>query len=120
MDMKSWLARTESSDLLSVLDELNPDTLSNSGVGLLGLNTDLLENYALGVGRATEGRRLVGGSEEALLELEIGPTSFTTMVAQLARGVESPRLSFSHFGAVQNSSLADSSIREVTSGSEWI
>ncbi len=46
--------RTESSDLLSVLDQLHPDALSNSRVGLLSLNTDLLKNYALCVRRATE------------------------------------------------------------------
>lgn len=85
--------RTESGDLLSVLDQLNPDTLSDSGVGLLGLNTDLLEDDTLGVGGATERRGLVGGSEEALLVVEIGPSSLATMVAELAGGVETSRLS---------------------------
>jgi len=47
--------RTESSDLLAVLDQLDSDTLSDSGVRLLGLNTDLLEDDSLGVGRTTEG-----------------------------------------------------------------
>lgn len=43
--------RTESGDLLAVLDELNTDTLANGRVGLLGLNTDLLKDDTLGVGR---------------------------------------------------------------------
>jgi hypothetical protein len=72
---------------------LYPDTLSDSGVGLLGLNTNLLEDYALGVGRTTERRGLVGGSEETLLVVEIGPSSLATMVAELAGGVETSRLS---------------------------
>jgi len=72
---------------------LYTDTLSDGGVGLLGLNTDLLENDALGVGRSTEGRRLVGGSEETLLVVEIGPSSLAAMVAELAGGVETSWLS---------------------------
>ena len=59
--------RTESSDRLSVLDQLNPNTFPNSGVGLLCLNTDLLENYALGVRGASEWRGLESGSESTLL-----------------------------------------------------
>lgn len=46
--------RTESSDLLAVLDQLNTDTLSDGGVGLLGLNTNLLQNNSLGVRRTSE------------------------------------------------------------------
>jgi hypothetical protein len=86
--------RTESSDLLSVLDELDPDTLSDSGVGLLGLNTDLLEDDALGVGRATERRGLESGSQKTLLEGQIGPALLTAVVAQLAGGVETSWLSY--------------------------
>jgi hypothetical protein len=56
------ISRTESSNLLSVLDQLDPDALPNGRVGLLGLDTDLLENDALGVGGASEGRGLEGSS----------------------------------------------------------
>lgn len=48
------LRRTEGCDLLSVLDQLHSDALSNSRIRLLRLDTDLLKNYALGVGRATK------------------------------------------------------------------
>lgn len=47
---------TESSDLLSVLDELYPNTLSDGRVGLFGLDTNFLENDTLGVRRTTERR----------------------------------------------------------------
>jgi hypothetical protein len=87
---------TESCDLLSVLDQLDPDTLSDSGVGLLGLNTDLLEDNALGVRGATEWRGLESGSESALLIRQIGPSLLAAMVLELASGVKSTRLSFTH------------------------
>ena len=45
---------TESSNLLAVLDELHTHTLSDGGVWLLGLNTNLLEHNALGVGRTLQ------------------------------------------------------------------
>ena len=42
--------RNESSDLLSVLNELYTDAFSDSRVRLLGFDTDLLQNDALGMG----------------------------------------------------------------------
>lgn len=92
------LSRTESGDLLAVLDQLDTDTLPNGGVGLLGLDTDLLEDDALGVGGATEGRGLESGAQGTLLVTVIGPALLAAVVAQLARGVETSRLSLSHFG----------------------
>lgn len=85
--------RTESSNLLSVLDQLHPHALSDSRVRLLGLDTDLLKDDALGVGGTTERRRLVGGTKETLLVVEIGPAALTAGVLKLARGIETSRLS---------------------------
>lgn len=87
---------TESGDLLSVLDELDTHTLANSGVGLLGLNTDLLEDDSLGVGRATEGGGLEGGSEGTLLVSQISPALLLPVKAELAGGVQTTRLSCTH------------------------
>jgi len=89
---------TESSHLLSVLDELDTDTLANGRVGLLGLDSDLFKDNALCVRGTTEGRRLVRGSQKALLVVEIGPTTLTAGVLQLARGIETSWLSFTHDG----------------------
>lgn len=74
-DVDCWIRRTESSNLLAVLDELNTDTLANGRVRLLGLDTDFLEDDSLGVRRATERGGLEGGSEKALLEGLIGPAA---------------------------------------------
>jgi len=99
-EVQATVVGDESSDLLAVLNKLDLDTLADSGVGLLGLNTDLLKDDTLGVGGTTEGGGLVGGSEEALLEVQVGPASFTALVAQLAGGVQSTRLSLTHIGGI--------------------
>lgn len=62
----------ESGDLLSVLDQLDTDTLADSRVGLLGLNTDFFKDNALGVRRASSGGGLVDVAESTLLVLLIG------------------------------------------------
>lgn len=95
-DNRFHTIRTESSNLLSVLDELDFDALPDSRVGLLGLNTDLFEDDTLGVRGATERRGLEGGSEKTLLVSQIGPFAITAMVAQLAGRVETTRLALSH------------------------
>lgn len=90
--------RTESSDLLSVLDQLNSDAFSNGRVGLFGLDTDLLEHDTLGVRGATEGRRLVSCSEQTLLVVQIGPATFLSGGDELAGGVQTAGLaSVCHF-----------------------
>lgn len=65
----------EGSDLLTVLDELDSDTLSDSGVWLLSFDTELFEDNTLSVGRTTKWRRLEGSSQKSLLEGLVGPTA---------------------------------------------
>jgi len=53
--VQATITRDEGGDLLTVLDKLNTDGLTNGGVGLLSLNTDLLGNDTLGVRSTLEG-----------------------------------------------------------------
>jgi len=64
--------RYEGSDLLSILDELHPDTLANSRVGLLGFYADLLKDNAFRVRRSSCRGGLVDVSKGTLLVCFIG------------------------------------------------
>ena len=88
--------RTESGNLLPVLDQLHPDALSDGAVRLLGLDADLLEHDALCVRGTAEGGGFVGGAEEALLVVEVGPAAFAAMGAEFTGGVEATGFSFAH------------------------
>lgn len=63
--------RYESGDLLSVLNQLHTDTLPDSRVRLLGLDTDFLEDNALSVRGASGGGGLVNVTEGPLLVCKI-------------------------------------------------
>lgn len=79
---------TESSNLLSILDQLHSHTLSDGGVGLLSFDADFFEHDAFGVRGAAEGRGLVGCSEQALLVVQIGPATLFTGGDEFAGGVQ--------------------------------
>jgi hypothetical protein len=57
---------------LSVLNQLNSDTLSNSRIRLFGFNSNFLEHDTLSVRRSTSWRTSVGGSKSSLLVVVIG------------------------------------------------
>lgn len=94
--MCGFRRRTESCDLLAVLDQLNTNALSDSGVGLLGFNTDLLKDDALGVRRATERRRLESSAQSTLLIVKVGPLLILAVRSQLSGGVKTAGFASSH------------------------
>jgi hypothetical protein len=96
-EVKATVVGDESRNLLAVLDQLDTDTLSDGGVGLLGLDTDLLEDDALGVGRATEGRGLESGAQGTLLIVKVGPFLVLSVRSQLAGSVKTTGFASSHF-----------------------
>ena len=88
--VQATVMRNEGGDLLSVLDELNPGALADSGVWLLGLNSDLLDHDSLGV-RATSKWLLPLGSDVRLLVVLIGPQLRLPVQAELTSGSKSTR-----------------------------
>ena len=76
-EVEATVIGNEADDLLTVLDELDTDALANSGVRLLGLDTNLLEDDTLGVGRSTEGVGLGGGVGVRLLPSLVSPLALT-------------------------------------------
>merc|ERR550534_1153043 len=64
----------ESGDLLSILDKLHSDTLSDSRVRLLSFYTNLLKNNSLSMGSSSERIGLVSCSQICLLVILISPT----------------------------------------------
>lgn len=87
----------ESGNLLTVLDQLDSDTLSDGRVGLLGLNTNLFQHNTLGVGRTTEWRRLEGSSQQSGLVSLVSPSVVTTVNSQFSSRVKTSWFTTTHF-----------------------
>lgn len=85
----------ECSDSLVVFFELDSDTLSNTGVRLLGLNTNLLDDDTTGVGSTLEWLSPLGGLMGEFVVL-IGPKIQSSLVLKLATSSDTTRFMFSH------------------------
>lgn len=83
-EVEATVIGNESCDLLAVLDELHPDTLADSGVGLLSLHSNLLQNNALGVRGTSERVGLQSSTWVSLLVIFVMPSLISAMGAQLA------------------------------------
>ena len=88
-EVETTVIGDESCDLLSVLDELDSDTLTNSRVRLLSLNTNLLKNNSLGVRGSTERIGLPSGSQVSLFVVLVGPDLVAPVVDVLTGGLDS-------------------------------
>ena len=91
-EVQATVTGDEASDLLTVLDELDTDALTDGRVRLLSLNAELLEHDALGVRRASEGVSLQLGAQMSLVVLLVGPPLDPAVVLELARRADTPRL----------------------------
>lgn len=93
--VEAAIAGDEGGNLLSVLDELYADALSDSRVGLLSLNSHLLKDNSLGHGGSVEGVGLQSGEGVGLAVLLISPFLLSSVGAELPSCVNSGCLS--HF-----------------------
>merc|ERR1719167_805933 len=95
---------TESCDLLSVLDELNSDTLTDSRVRLLSLNTNLLKNNSLCVRCSSEGISLPSCSQVSLLVIFVSPNLVSPVLHVFTGGSDSSWLTHLCFSCRSESS----------------
>merc|ERR1712211_51157 len=85
----------ESSDLLTVLDQLYTDALSDGRVRLLSLNADLFKNDSLGVRSSSERIGLPTGSQMGFLVIFVSPDLVTAIVHVLTSSTKTTWLT--HF-----------------------
>ena len=85
----------EASDSLVVFFELDSDALSNTGVGLLGLDTDFFDDDARGVGGTLEGLPPLSSLVREL-PLLVSPQIKSALVLQLATSTNTTWFMFAH------------------------
>ena len=87
--VQATITRDESGDLLSVLDELNTNGLTDSRVRLLSFNAQLFDDNTLSVGSSLEGVGLPDGTELLLLVGVLGPEVVLVQGVELSSRADS-------------------------------
>jgi len=88
-EVQATVLGDEGGDLLGILDQLNPHALPDGRVRLLGLDTDLLKDDALGVRGSTEGIGLPPGAQVSFFVVLIGPNLVPSVGDVLTSGLDS-------------------------------
>uniref|UniRef100_A0A8C0VZU4 Uncharacterized protein n=1 Tax=Castor canadensis TaxID=51338 RepID=A0A8C0VZU4_CASCN len=81
----------KSCDFLAILDKLNPDTLSDSGIWLFGFNSYFFQNDPLCMGSTSE-RVGLGCAQMGLLVLFIMPLLVPSVTSELSGSTKTATL----------------------------
>jgi len=82
----------EGGNPLTVLDELDSNAFSNSGVWLFGFDSDFLDDDTFSVRSTGKWVGFQGGSQMSLFVVKIGPSLETPVVSQFSGAPNSSRL----------------------------
>lgn len=93
--VETSVVRNVGSDLLAVLLQLDSDAFPDGRVGLLGLDTEFLDDDSLGVGGGPEGL-LPSGGDVLLVVVLLGPSVLPSLIDQFSSCSDSSWFSDSH------------------------
>lgn len=91
-EVQAAIVGHKSCDLLAILNELHPDTLPDSGIGLFGFNPYFFQHNSLRMRGTSEGVGLQGCAQVGFLVLLIMPLLVPSVTAELPGSTETATL----------------------------